>query len=222
MFGLFFFTNLKPRIMYIPKMFEVENAQEILDFIHKNSFATLIGVDAVGLPIATHIPIELEMSAENTPILRGHVSRANPHAQLFGNGATALAIFSGAHTYVSSSWYEQENVSTWNYSAVHVYGKIRVLTSDELRDSVEKLTAKYEAGVEKPLLVNQMSDGMVKRELRGIIGFEMTMDDVQAKAKLSQNRKDVDYQHVITQLEKTDNPQAHQVAADMKKNRVVV
>lgn len=205
--------------MFIPKLFKVEGSAEILAFIQKNSFATLVSVNAEGLPIATHIPIELEMLDENTPVLRGHVSRANPHAQLFGGNPTALAIFSGAHTYVSSSWYEQQNVSTWNYSAVHVYGRMRVLTEAELLESVEKLTATYEAGVEKPLLVPQMATDYVKRELRGIVGFELTLDDVQAQAKLSQNRKDADYQHIIKQLEKTDDNLAHQVAAEMREKR---
>ena len=205
--------------MFIPKIFKVEDSKEILDFIHKHSFGTLVSVNAEGLPIATHIPIELDMTDENAPVLRGHVSRANPHAQLFGEGMKALAIFTGAHTYVSSSWYEQENVSTWNYSAVHVYGRIRILTEDELHDSVEKLTATDEAGVEKPLLVSAMSKDYVKREIRGIVGFELMMDDVQAKAKLSQNRKDADYQHIVEQLEKTDNPQAHQVAVEMRQRR---
>jgi transcriptional regulator len=205
--------------MFIPKIFKVEDSKEILDFIHKNSFATLVSVKADGLPIATHIPIELEMSGENAPILRGHVSRANPHAQLFGEGAMALAIFTGAHSYVSSSWYEKENVSTWNYSAVHVYGRIRVLTAEESYDSLEKLTAKYEAGVEKPLLVDKMSPDYVKKEMRGIVAFEIAMDDVQAKAKLSQNRKDSDYQHIVEKLEDTNDSQAHQVAGAMRLKR---
>jgi transcriptional regulator len=205
--------------MFIPKIFKVEDSAEILAFIQKNSFATLVSVNVDGLPIATHIPTELEMLDENTPVLRGHVSRANPHAQLFGGNPTALAIFSGAHTYISSSWYEQQNVSTWNYSAVHVYGRLRILTEEELLESVEKLTATYEAGVEKPLLVSQMATDYVKKELRGIVGFELTLDDVQAQAKLSQNRKDADYQHIIKQLEKTDDNLAHQVAAEMREKR---
>jgi transcriptional regulator len=203
--------------MYIPKIFKVEEAVDILDFIQKNGFATLVSAD--GLPVATHIPIALEMLADNTPVLRGHVSRANPQAQLFGDNRTALAIFTGAHTYISSSWYEQENVSTWNYSAVHVYGQIRFLTVDELRSDVEKLTAKYEKGVEKPFLVPQISPEMVNAQLKGIVGFELTMADVQAKAKLSQNRKDTDYQHIIKKLEETNDAQAHQVAAEMKAKR---
>jgi transcriptional regulator len=205
--------------MFIPKLFKVEDSAEILDFIRKHSFGTLVSVGADGLPIATHIPIELEMSPEGAPILRGHVSRANPHAQLFGEGATALAIFTGAHSYISSSWYEQENVSTWNYSAVHVYGRIRILTEEELYDAIEKLTVTYEAGVEKPFLVSQMSEQYVKREIRGIVGFEMQLDDVQAKAQLSQNRKNADSPHIVEQLEKTNDPQAHGVAAEMRKKR---
>ncbi len=205
--------------MFIPKMFRVEEAADILDFIQKNGFATLVSVNADGLPIATHIPIALEILADNTPVLRGHISRANPQAQLFGDNQTALAIFTGAHTYISSSWYAQENVSTWNYSAVHVYGQIRVLTVDELREDVEKLTAKYEKNVEKPFLVPQMSPEMVNAQLKGIVGFELTMADVQAKAKLSQNRKDADYQHIIKKLEETNDQQAHQVAAEMRTKR---
>ena len=205
--------------MFIPKMFKVEEAADILDFIQKNGFATLVSVNLAGLPIATHIPIALEILADNTPVLRGHISRANPQAQLFGDNRTALAIFTGAHTYISSSWYDQENVSTWNYSAVHVYGQMRVLTADELRNDVEKLTEKYEKGVEKPFLVPQMSLEMLNAQLKGIVGFELTMADVQAKAKLSQNRKDADYQHIIKKLEETNDAQAHQVAAEMKAKR---
>ena len=206
--------------MFIPKIFKVEEAADILDFIQKNGFATLVSVNADGLPLATHIPIFLDILADNTPVLRGHIARANPQAQLFGDNQTALTIFTGAHTYISSSWYAQENVSTWNYSAVHVYGSIRVLTAEELRSDVEKLTAKYEKNVEKPFLVSQMSPDMVNAQLKGIVGFELTMTDVQAKAKLSQNRKDADYQHIIKKLEETDDQQAHQVAAEMRTKRL--
>jgi transcriptional regulator len=205
--------------MYVPKINRIENQEEIYDFIKNNGFATLISVNTEGMPLATHIPITLEFTEKGEPILRGHVSRANPHAKLFSENSKALVIFQGAHAYVSSSWYAQENVSTWNYSAVHVYGKLRILTDDELWASVGYLTAKYEAHVEKPLLMEHMSVESVKKEIRGIIGFEITLDDVQAKAKLSQNRKDVDYQHIVEELEKTNDGQAHEVARQMKEIR---
>lgn len=206
--------------MYIPKLNRIENQDEIFDFIKNNGFATLISVDTEGVPFATHIPITLEWASENAPILRGHVSKANPHAKLLVENPQALAIFQGAHAYISSSWYTQENVSTWNYSAVHVYGKVRILTDAELLDSVTYLTAKYEAGVENPLYVGKMSPDSVKKEIRGIVGFEMILDRVEAKAKLSQNRKDVDYQRIIESLEKTNDGQAHEVARVMREKRV--
>ncbi len=205
--------------MYVPQINRIENQAEIFDFIKNNGFATLISVNTEGMPLATHIPIMLEKTATDEPILRGHVSRANPHAKLLLENPQALVIFQGAHAYISSSWYTHENVSTWNYSAVHVYGKIKILTDDELWDSVSQLTAKYEASVENPKFVEGMSTDFLKREIKGIIGFEMTLDDVQAKAKLSQNRKDVDYQQVVEALEKTSDGQAHEVARQMREKR---
>lgn len=202
--------------MFIPKIYQVEDHAEIMDFIRKNSFATLVSVDKDGLPVATHIPIEIDFSAPDNPTLRGHVSKANPQALLFGDGATALAIFTGAHTYISSSWYGHENVSTWNYSAVHIYGKIRQLNPDELWNNVSKLTARYEALMARPKLMSDMSDDYLKREIRGIVGFEMSIEDVQAKAKLSQNRNQEDFNNIIQELDKSDDSNAHQVAAAMK------
>ena len=205
--------------MYIPAINRIENQAEIFDFIKNNGFATLVSVNTEGVAVATHIPIMLEFNAQNEPILRGHVSRANPHAALFSENKQTLAIFQGAHAYISSSWYTHENVSTWNYSAVHVYGKIRILTADELRASVTHLTAKYESTVEQPKLVENMSPDFVNREIRGIVGFEMTLDKIEAKAKLSQNRKDVDYQQVVAALEKTSDGQAHELARQMRDKR---
>lgn len=205
--------------MYVPKINRIENQAEIFDFIKNNGFSTLISVNTEGMPLATHIPIVLEKTANDEPILRGHVSRANPHAKLLLENPQALVIFHGAHAYISSSWYTHENVSTWNYSAVHVYGKIRILTDTELWDSVSHLTAKYEASVDNPKLMEHMTNDFLRKEIKGIIGFEMTLDDVQAKAKLSQNRKDVDYQQVVEALEKTSDGQAHEVARQMRDKR---
>ena len=206
--------------MYIPKLFKMDDHAEIFDFISQNSFGILI-ISENNVPIATHIPIELEFTDENEPILRGHVSKANPHALLFEKNPHALVIFTGAHTYVSSSWYAQENVSTWNYTAVHMYGQIRVLSEDELLESVEKLTKKYESGVEKPLFVSEMSSEMVRKQIKGITGFELKIEDIQAKAKLSQNRTDVDYKNVVEKLEETPDFQAKEVARLMRQVRKI-
>ena len=92
------------------------------------------------------------------------------------------------------------------------------MSENELLETVTKLTERYESGVENPYFVEKMPAEMVRRELRGIVGFELTPTDVQAKAKLSQNRKPADYQRVIENLEKSTDPQAREVAAQMQQN----
>ncbi|MBL7814897.1 MAG: FMN-binding negative transcriptional regulator [Saprospiraceae bacterium] len=197
----------------------MDNHEEIMDFIKNNGFAILISVNTEGVPWATHIPIALEKNTEDAYVLRGHVSKANPHAQLLLEGSQVLVIFQGAHAYISSSWYTHDNVSTWNYSAVHIYGKVRVLSDEALWSSVESLTAKYESHVESPKMMTSISPDFLRKEIRGIHGFEVSIDDIHAKAKLSQNRKDVDYGRIIEELEKTEDGQAHEVARQMKEKR---
>jgi transcriptional regulator len=204
--------------MYIPKINEEQDQERIEDFIRKNSFAVLISAEN-NIPTATHIPIELDFTGENSKILRGHVARANPHWQLWAQNPQVLVIFSGAHSYISSSWYEKESVSTWNYIAVHVYGKIRIVDDEKLFESLQKLTDKYEVHQEKPLYFEQLNDTNIRKMMRAIVGFEIEIDRIEAKAKMSQNRSDKDYKNIVQQLHKTDDFQAHKIAEEMEKRR---
>ena len=205
--------------MFVPKINTWNDDADIKAFIKENNFGIFILTDSKGVPHATHIPILLEQNESGSAVLHGHVSKANIAAQLIDTVENALVIFHGAHAYVSSSWYEKENVSTWNYTAVHIYGKIRQLTSEELLKNVTHLTEKYESSMKKPRQVESMSEEMLRKELRGIVGFEMTLDDVQAKRKLSQNRNDRDYINIVNELEHTADAAAQATASDMKKMR---
>ena len=205
--------------MFVPKINTWNDDADIKAFIKENNFGIFILTDSKGVPHATHIPILLEQTESGSAVLHGHVSKANIAAQLIDTVENALVIFHGAHAYVSSSWYEKENVSTWNYTAVHIYGKIRQLTSEELLKNVTHLTEKYESSMKKPRQVESMSEEMLRKELRGIVGFEMTLDDVQAKRKLSQNRNDRDYINIVNELEHTADAAARATASDMKKMR---
>ena len=205
--------------MFVPKINTWNDDAAIKNFIKENGFGILILMDKNGVPQATHIPILLEQNETGISVLRGHVSRANPAAKLIGEAEQALVIFHGAHSYVSSSWYEKENVSTWNYTAVHIYGKIRPLTHEELLENVTHLTEKYESAMQQPRQVASMSHEMVHKEMRGIVGFEMSLDDVQAKRKLSQNRNDRDYVNVVNELEQTPDMHSKIVAEEMKNLR---
>ncbi|MFT6356430.1 MAG: transcriptional regulator [Saprospiraceae bacterium] len=203
--------------MFITPYNKNEDIAEIRDFIRKNGFGILLNTTNDRLH-GTHIPIVLETDADGNDILHGHIARANPQWQNFQSEAEILVIFNGPHAYVSSSWYNHENVPTWNYIAVHVYGSIKIIEGEALVDSLRKMTNKYEKGSKNPVSVDKLSEKTM-RQVRGIVGFEISVTDIQATYKLSQNRKEEDYHQVVEKLEETQDAGAIAVAKEMQKKR---
>ncbi|MFC7773570.1 FMN-binding negative transcriptional regulator [Flavobacterium sp. GCM10027622] len=203
--------------MYIPDLYLNENQVEIEQFLNENGFAILVN-QTNGKLWGTHTPLFLETTSKGNKILGGHISKANPQAENFTEGDEVLAIFSGPHTYISSSWYDHENVPTWNYIAVHVYGKLRLLNYEESVASLAKLVNKYEENQENPVKVEELSETTML-QARGILAFEIDITDLQAVKKMSQNRDDKNYKNIITHLEKSNKTDDRQVAEEMRKNR---
>lgn len=203
--------------MYIPNLYKNENQAEIEQFLHENGFAILVN-QTNGKLWATHIPLILGTNSYGKQILIGHISKLNPQAESFKQNDEVLAIFSGSHSYISSSWYDHENVPTWNYLAVHVYGKVQLHSYEESIEGLKKLVNKYEAKSEKPIRIEDLSEKTM-REVRGIVSFEIEITSIEAQKKLSQNRDDKNYQNIISELEKTNENQAIEIAKAMKKNR---
>jgi transcriptional regulator len=201
--------------MYIPNNFKQENLDEIKSFLQQNSFGILVS-QVNGKPWATHIPLELVKGAQGQDVLVGHLSRGNKQWKDFENNEEVLAIFNGPHAYISSSWYDHENVPTWNYIAVHVYGTIRIVEGEELLDSLKKQVNKYEAHSANPVTVEGMSKKFLESELKGIVGFEIRITDIQASYKVSQNRDAKNKQTIIDELEKRGDVNSLQIAAHMK------
>lgn len=201
--------------MYIPNLFKNENQAEIKNFIHDNGFAILVN-QTNGKLWATHIPLFLDTNKLGNEILVGHVSLENPQADSFKNNEDVLAIFSGAHSYISSSWYDHENVPTWNYIAVHVYGKVTILNHDEAVLSLKKLVDKYEVKSENPVKVEELSKETM-RQARGIVAFEIEITSIDAVKKISQNRDEKNYKNIISELEKTNDSESIEMANIMKK-----
>lgn len=198
--------------MYTPGLYKAEPS-DMHDFIHAHGFGILVSTVADRL-WATHIPIML--SADNTKLI-SHISRANKQWKHFPTDGEVMAIFHGAHSYVSSSWYDHENVPTWNYVAVHVYGTIRLLRDEELLESLKHLVDKYEKKSESPIAVERMSPGYAEREMKGAVGFEITITHMEGTLKLSQNRDAANHAAIVEQLEKTDDPNSHSIAELMKR-----
>jgi transcriptional regulator len=201
--------------MYIPDIYKNENQEDIIDFLQKNSFGILVN-QTNGKLWATHIPLELDTNKNGKQVLYGHISKENPQWESFANNDKILAIFTGPHSYISPSWYDHENVPTWNYIAVHIYGTIKIIEGEAVIESLKKLVDKYEQNSESPVRVEDLSKKTMM-QTRGIVAFEIEIEEIQAKHKLSQNRDEKNYDNIITELKKTENPQAAAVANEMLK-----
>ena len=199
--------------MYTPKLNRNENNEELHEFIRKNGFGILIST-IENKPWASHIPLLLSTDGKK---LSGHIARGNRQWKEWNTASEVLAIFTGPHTYISSSWYDHENVPTWNYIAVHVYGKLKMLTDAELLQSLKDLTDKYEKHSEHPVSVETMSPAYVKKEMLGIVGFEIEITKMEAAYKLSQNRDAKNHEMIVNELEKRNDPASTAIAHEMKK-----
>lgn len=200
--------------MYIPELYRNENRAAITDFLQKNSFGILVN-QTDGKLWATHIPMLLVVNDSGNEVLQGHISKENPQWKSFKTDNKILAIFSGPHAYISSSWYDHENVPTWNYSAVHIYGTVKILQESDALRLLKTLVDKYEATSENPTRIEELSKKTM-RQVRGIVAFEIAIDEIQAVHKMSQNRDEKNYANIITALEKTGKPAETEVAKIMK------
>ncbi len=202
--------------MYSPSHFQNKDLQTIVEFIKEFSFGSLITSDTK-FPIASLIPMEL-LELENEMFLLGHISASNPQAKTFVlENCAALAIFTAGHSYVSSSWYEKENVSTWNYRSVQVKGFITPLLGDDLRSHLIRMQATYEKDQKNPRTVETMSDGYFEKQVKGVSGFMMKIESLEGSWKLSQNRNEKDFNTIINELDKLDDANSNEIADEMRK-----
>ena len=206
--------------MYIPRHYEEKDMLEVAALIREFGFATLVStVD--GLPWATHIPLELVIDASGTWKLHGHIARANPQWRNFEGEPDVLAIFMGPHTYISPSWYDRRNVPTWNYKAVHVYGKAQIIEGEALTDMLRSLMARYEtAHAEKPHSFDDLPQDILDKDLKGLVGLEITVDKIEAASKLSQNRNEASYTGIIEHLKKMDAYASQRIAEEMERLKI--
>ncbi len=185
--------------MYTPKHFALDDPAQQQALMAGNPFARLITVDGDGLPHASHLPF-LSMDG----LLDGHMAKANPQWRHFQPGREVLVIFSGPHGYISPSWYSGEpNVPTWNYVALHVYGRPR-LVEDAARKKARQahLVEVMESRFSEPWVM-ELPEKYEQGMLAGIVTFEIEITRMEGKAKLGQNRKPVDQQGAIAGLRAT-------------------
>jgi transcriptional regulator len=200
--------------MYIPKHFDASDVAWCHALIRREPFAILVGVDRAGAPFATHLPVLLDEAPSPLGTLLGHVARPNPQWRLFAPDRPVLVVFPGAHAYVSPSWYAgHPSVPTWNYVAVHVYGVPRVIEDPgRVQALLDRLVRTFEDGRPAPWRMDGLPDDYVSGMMRGIVAFEIPIDRLEGKAKLSQNRLAGDRARVRAALLAEDDPLARAVA----------
>lgn len=196
--------------MYIPKSFEMHDVNEIREFINANSFGILMST-VKERPLATHLPFIFDVEQNS---LFAHMAIANPHWQDL-NGQLVMVVFTGPHAYISPSWYEvPDAVPTWNYMAVHVYGKCSVIDDEEeLTGLLNKMVRFFEADSPLP---SQVDESFFRNMMKAIIGVRIDIQSIEGAAKLSQNKSAEIQQRVIANLRQMEDAGAQAVAQLMQ------
>jgi transcriptional regulator len=198
----------------------VEEEPDIRAMVAGVGAAELITTGKDGYPQATLLPILWK-----DDVVLAHMARANPHWREIAPGTPTLLVCAGAQAYISPSWYPAKFehgkvVPTWNYSTVHLTGLAEVHDDVAwLRRQVSELTDHHEGARDHPWHVTDAPPRFVEAQLRGIVGIEIRVKRVDAKAKLSQNRSEADQRGVIEGLQREDAPGATAVAEAMSSER---
>jgi transcriptional regulator len=202
--------------MYVPKAFDASDRARCHALMRAESFAILVTTDEAGLPFATHLPVLLDGDRGPLGTLLAHVARPNPQWRHFGPGRRALVVFHGPHAYVSPSWYATHpSVPTWNYVAVHAYGvPCLIEEAAAVKALLGRLVRTYEAGRPEPWRVESLPADYVDRMIQGIVAFEIPIDRLEGKAKLSQNRSPEDQARVAAGL-RADGDGLSRAVADL-------
>lgn len=201
--------------MYVPPAFAEQDPATLHDLIEQHSFGLLVSqVD--GEPFATHLPLLLDRAAGPQGSLLGHLARANRQWKTLA-GQTVLSVFSGPHAYISPAWYEAENVvPTWNYTAVHVSGRVVLLEDpDQLFALVAQMTDFYERTRPEPWSVGERNT-FLDRLLPLIVGFRVEIDRIEGKWKLSQNHPVERRERMIRALAEQGTENATAIAQAMR------
>jgi transcriptional regulator len=206
--------------MYVPTQFSEDRLPVLHDFIRQARLGTLVTLGGEGLE-ASHVPVLLDAGADANGALIGHLARANLQWRRTDPAVPALMIFMGPDAYVSPGWYKTKQdtgkvVPTWNYAAVHAYGRLEFFDDpDRLRELVTSLTKMHEAGRAEPWAVSDAPEDFIRAQLKGFVGFRLSIDRIEGKWKMSQNRSAEDQAGVVAGLAQEDGDSERAVAAMM-------
>ncbi|MDF3821597.1 FMN-binding negative transcriptional regulator [Leptospira sp. 96542] len=200
--------------MYTPEPFLPKSEESVFEIITNHPFAAMVSTHHNEFR-TTHLPLLL---SEDKKFLIGHMAKQNPQTNL-KDGEIVLCIFSGPHCYISSSWYETEkSVPTWNYIAAHITGSYRTITDPfRIKNSLTNMIQNFENPNSK-LNLDNIDQNYIQNLMKGITTFEIQIQKVEGKEKLSQNHSRLRQIKVIEELEKIDSENEKSIARLMRLN----
>jgi transcriptional regulator len=200
--------------MFVRPSWKPRTCDELVAFIDTYPWALLVNNGADG-PVATNLPLLLDRTRGSKGTLVGHVARANHHAQVLKTMETpTLAIFQGPYSFVSGSWYPNRDMpSTYYYTAVHCYGRIRLQTESELEHWIGVLTNRFESAFPNGWKMNDVPHSDITRRLPAIVGFELEIEKIEGKFKLGQDEPKKDAMAVCAHLKKSPDPSNRELSS---------
>ena len=206
--------------MYNYPHYKEHDKKKILEFMQNHPFITLIGTDKSGRIEATQIPVLVE-EKEGRLFIYGHIAKKSDHHQAFEENPDALALFTGAHTYVSGTWYSgnPHQASTWNYISIHARGQIKFLDEAGLVELLKKLSLHFENNNLTSSTIYDNLPGEYKEKLiKAILAFELEVTEMDNVHKLSQNRDEKSYDNIVQQLKQQEGD-AKEIGELMEKRK---
>jgi transcriptional regulator len=202
--------------MYKLSHFTETDQDAVIAFMKENSFAIITAIGET-YPVATQVPLFIDINEEGKIFLTGHIMRKTDHHKAFEKNENVLVLFTGPHTYVSASWYTTpQTASTWNYMTVHAKGKITLLDEAATYEAIKNITEKYE-GKETAAAFHKMDDDYIAAMLKAIIAFSIEVESMENVFKLSQNRDEESKKNIIEALQQRPDDNSKMIAAEMIK-----
>jgi transcriptional regulator len=208
--------------MYNLPYFKEEDKEVVLQFVNDYPFAFLTGCDANNKPVATQVPFFVD-ERDGKIFLSGHIMKNTDHHKAFLQNNNVLAVFTGPHTYVSATWYDNPHqASTWNYMSVHAKGLIRFGGPDELVAILKRLTLFYENNnTASTTVFDNLPPSYLEPLIKAIVSFEIEVDSIENVFKLSQNRNEKSYDNIISKL-KQQGGDAEKIGTIMEERKTKV
>ena len=203
--------------MYVPKYNQLEDRAALLAYMRAYSFAALATSGPGGLT-ATHLPFVIEEEEGGRITLLAHMAKANPQWRDFAAGAEALVIFMQPHAYVSPRLYDsRQNVPTWNYVAVHAYGRPVLIEERAAKIELQqKLIRQHDAGYLTQMA--ELPDSYLDAKLAAIVSFSLAATRIDARYKLSQDKNPAERERIARELEASGDSVAAETARLMREH----